>query len=1516
MIRVTFFKQLIKIISILVQRIYAINYVALREIINNIFGFQNITRYFTFSNGILLFRQSILLNCSKWELFDTLKNIKLQMIKHSKGALTVLIIFLHTAISAQESVSLLEDTYCPETTTSKIPNLPSWAQAMYDEPFNVEYIANSYNDYYAENTFVKNQHTQFYKRLMRKHSRVQFDPSALDKKAYTKARQKYESDYKTWQNKTVGQWSTIGPYDLDLEAAGTGNTPGTAHIYHLDFCHGLSQHMLAGTATAGLWKSSNGASTWELITKDLLVNEVKAASYEPNNPSVIYFSSNHNFYKTINGGYDWEITGGATLENSYFSAYKIIINSEVVSEIFLATNIGLFRSTDSGENFDLILEGNIQDVIFHPTNHSIVYAIESKDNRTYFHRTMDSGEQFESFDEGYPIPVSTDEQRRSQLAVSADQEDAVWTIAVGKMNGGDGLVGIYKSENLGESWVRNCCGNTDGGQASATNPNIMEWECGGQSNGGQYYYDLALAVNPDNANQLITGGINLWKSEDSGVSMSCLSDFIYKHNPDTYVHADIHCIRYDNGKVWVASDGGIFMSDDNLQTFEKQMNGIVGTDFKGFDIGFFNKEIMVGGTYHNGTFLRENQTYINDWVSTRSGDNVRAFVNDGDNSIIYDHSSMRELVGDRMKIPHNVAMSRKPNASVIPGESSEIVVDPFHFNNIYLGQAGSLYQSENNGVTFERLKTFGSGRVTAIEKSPTNPALIYVVHYPSFSSPKKVMRSTNGGQSFTDVTPPASMFNNQDLWVAMDITIGSHNPFEIWLARVPQTTNGLDLDGLQVFYSANGGDTWVNWSSSTLDGEYPTNISHQHGSNGLVYLGTRRGVYYRSHNTSDWIPMASGIPASTYSTKLLPHYRTGTLVNATTRGVYEIPFVESSSAIAVPTVDKRESDCLRDTFYFLDRSPVAENATRLWTFEGAETLNSTDINPKVVYTQAGQYPVELQVTLPGSSASYTQQQFITVHDGCQIDSVVGSNLKLTGTAYGRVPPYKKTFSEMTITAWVKRQGVIYNSAGVVLHRSGPQGTGMILRSSGELSYLWDELDNNYHSGLIVPHNTWTHVAMAVNSNEVRLYVNGIEAKLDISLAPVELLESFYLGGDAFSITQYLSGNLDEISIYDRALSGEEIRLCMNLTQQTPLPGLLSYFQANNATGKLTDRVGHSHAYMMNSASRELSHAPVASGCAEMHVIDMPGTYDFDCADVSLTFEQDDILPMGPVSIAKLTSLPDMPNPEGTQISQNYWVLNNGGTNQNFSAPVNMEIGDFGYVDSLYTDYPEFHKLYKVPTYWEYGWGSSFDDADSITLVNNTTLIYDEAAGITSSGKLIFAQEGFPALSIADLDLHVQSIVQNQILLEWNFIPSVANYEVWRRTEGSDFQMVQRISHAEAKDLPRYIDTDPLTGYVYYQIKAIGIDEEIIESKIESVFLEDINTLRYYPNVLSQQESLQIENPTSDIVNMSIYDINGRLILAKRIQSNYENVALNIEAGQYVLEFNQGDQHLTGRIVVQ
>lgn len=1388
-------------------------------------------------------------------------------------------------------------------------DLPEWVKEMYSNPNDLAKIKELYDAYYQNNVFVKNQHTQYYKRLSRAHVRVNHDFTASkevqQKNALTYSKKRSEAKLKTTAN-----WSAIGPTNIDLDAAVSGNTPGTAHVNSLSFCLGQENHILAATATAGVWKSSNDGETWTAISDDCPVSAVKAIAYKPNNPSEIYFQGAFKFFKSTNGGSTWYETGGAALNALEFSSAEILPNYNRHEELYLATNKGFFKSTDGGENFTKNLTGVITDIEVHPTDDQVVYAIKAVGKRTEFYRSDDGGDTFTEYDNGWPQPSTVEEQKRTVLAVSADEPDAIFALAVGKMNGGDGLVGIYKSTDKGEGWGRRCCGNSEGGPASSSNPNVMEWNCSGTNNGGQYYYDLAIAVNPTNIEEVLTGGINLWGSTDGGSTMNCMSDYIYANMEDTYVHADIHDIQYINGAIWVASDGGIFRSTDYAQSFHKRMNGLHGTDFRGFDVSFFDKNVMVGGTYHNGTMLREGTTYQYEWTSTRSGDNARSSVNKGNSGLIYDHSGMRKLTGDRLVSPKNENLLRKPNASLITGESSEIVFDPNCYNTFYLGEGGSLYRTNDNGVTFEEIEDFGTGLVTSIEVSPINSDLIYLVYYTSYAGNKQIKRTLDGGNTWQDITIPTSLYNNENTWITFDIAVGSSSPTNLWAVRTPPTISGINLDGNMVFFSNDSGSTWQNITSSELDGEFPTNIVHQEGTNDVIYVGTRRTVY--SKQGSSWNMMASGLPMNTFSTKLVPHYTSGKLINATQRGLYEVDFV-TTGGMALPMVSHQFSSCLRDTFYFKDRSPVGDSYTRLWTFNGANQASSTERSPKVTYSAPGVYPVKLEVFGPNGNFVYESLDFIEIEDGCSIESTVGTGLVTGNSGYAKIAPFERELDEMTISAWVKRSGPIYNNAGVVVHRNGADGTGIFVNQQGFLIGQWDEFTPTAVSTLQLPYNKWAHVAMTVASDGITLYVDGMSEFFSKSILPVDFQDYFFLGTDEFAISNYLTGFIDEVKFYDRELSPEEIQQGMNLTSDGQENGLFSYYQANNTSGQLTDRVGLSHAFMVNNASRTASLAPVSGGCAEMIDIYEPGTYDFDCAGVKLTFEAGDVLPQGPVSISKLNELPGLPLPEGNTFSNGYWVLNNFGANQAITAPKDVEISNIGNANTSLINTPDAYEVYMVPTFWEFGWGVSADEADELTMADNGTLVFDQLEPLTYFGKLMIAESGSQVLSAWEIEL--DAVFENDhVVIDWSGLSSYESYELLKSDNGRDFYSLETGGTNEFEY--SYTDNELTNTILYYKLRVYDENGESSETDIITVSVPKLDDVKIFPNVVAAGNEFNVHIGERESLRFRVFDMEGRMIQDVIQDTTVQGHLVDLEPGQYAVEFISNQDIETQVLIIQ
>ena len=89
---------------------------------------------------------------------------------------------------------------------------------------------------------------------------------------------------------------------------------------------------------------------------------------------------------------------------------------------------------------------------------------------------------------------------------------------------------------------------------------------------------------------------------------------------------------------------------------------------------------MLGGAYHNGTLLKDNNVYLNDWICTGGGDGVRGFVNFGDDRIAYDDYEGRQLPGDRTVSIGSFQFDSLPNASYISGASSTMEWDPRNYN--------------------------------------------------------------------------------------------------------------------------------------------------------------------------------------------------------------------------------------------------------------------------------------------------------------------------------------------------------------------------------------------------------------------------------------------------------------------------------------------------------------------------------------------------------------------------------------------------------------------------------------------------------------------------------------------------------------------------------------------------------------------------------------------------------------------------------------------------------------------
>lgn len=114
---------------------------------------------------------------------------------------------------------------------------------------------------------------------------------------------------------------------------------------------------------------------------------------------------------------------------------------------------------------------------------------------------------------------------------------------------------------------------------------------------------------------------------------------------------------------------------------------------------------------------------------------------------------------------------------------------------------------------------------------------------------------------------------------------------------------------------------------------------------------------------------------------------------------------------------------------------------------------------------------------------------------------------------------------------------------------------------GGFSFLYDPVQNRFESyldeggrrsgefqysrSLGVEDDTWYHIVLSFNGTHTLMYSNGFETDTDFGpqTTPFSILANdviLEVGGDPSDSSAYLKGHLDELRIYDRALSPDEI----------------------------------------------------------------------------------------------------------------------------------------------------------------------------------------------------------------------------------------------------------------------------------------------------------------------------------------------------------------------------------------
>ncbi len=745
---------------------------------------------------------------------------------------------------------------------------------------------------------------------------------------------KYRNQYKSL---AAGNWTLIGPVNTI-----PSNSGGAGRVNFVRIDPTNSNTIYIGSPGGGLWKSTNGGSTWSTNTDQLSqVIGCTDLAIDPTNTNIMYLATGDGdagdtysvgMLKSIDGGATWNKSGLSYYISNNVQMSKILINPSNTNTILVATSSGIYRSTDAGVTFSQSVAGSFKDMEFKPTDPNTVYVCG-----TELYKSTNGGQSFTKITANIAAAGSLS---RMALAVTPNDPNYVYLLSARSTT--YTFEGLYKSTNSGTSFSK----------VPVSTFNILGRDISGtDSSNCQGWYDLTIDVSPADKNEITVGGINIWQSVDGGLNFGPITNWLGSGAP--YVHADVHQVMYtDPSTIYAGCDGGIFKSTSGGGSWSDLSTGLQISEMYGFGQSTTNPNLLLNGWQDNGT----NRYDGTSWQKVIGGDGMLCFI-DRTN----DQNMWGELPNGGLEKSTNGGNTWTSAASGITEAGAWVtpwIQDPVDPATLYSGFI-NVWKSTNGGTSWTKKSTFANtGTLSTVSVSPANNQVIWT------AKPGFLYKTSNGGTTWTTIT-------NVPTGTITSIACSNTDANKAWI-----TYSGF-ANKNKVFQTNDQGVTWINLSASIPNIPVST-IVYVNNSNDALYIGTDVGVFYKDASLNVWQPFINGLP-NVVVTQLSIFY-TGNKLRASTygRGMWESDlYVAGTYPPTSAFGSDKKISCPGAAVQFTDYS-AGQPTSWSWTFPGGNPSTSTLQNPVVSYNSPGTYAVSLTATNVNGTDATTTNNFISI----------------------------------------------------------------------------------------------------------------------------------------------------------------------------------------------------------------------------------------------------------------------------------------------------------------------------------------------------------------------------------------------------------------------------------------------------------------------------------------------------------------------------------------------------------
>jgi len=685
-------------------------------------------------------------------------------------------------------------------------------------------------------------------------------------------------------------WKPLGPNTKPAPAAGIPSI-GLGRLNCIAVDPTNNNVIWVGSSSGGVWKSTDAGNTWVTFSfsnfMSLGISDIQISSKDHN---IVYLSTgdadaagylgvNFSFsigiIKTTDGGTTWSTTNLAYTLPQNVLVNKMLIHPQIPNILYAATNKGIYKTTDGGNSWLLFNSDVCRDLQFKFNDPAIMYGAFDGGIGSY------SIQKFTDATGWVKMQEFTDVGRIA-LAASKNNPNYIYALCCNTYMFLNSFHSLWRTTDDGKTWKKM--------SDKSSSPNYLAFDASGQGQQGQGLYDLCIATNPSNKEEVYIGGVNIWKSINGGTSFTCNAEgYTNEMTSLPWIHPDIHALEFgNNGWLYSCTDGGLNRTKDNGSTWSDLSNGLQITQFYRISVGISDKNFIMGGSQDNGTHKYNGTT----WINLLGGDGMQCLIDYSNKNYIYgtlyNGSVYSSADGGNSFTQNPIISEQSTNESgswVAP-----VVIHPTNPQTLYAGFQ-NVWRSTDRGSNWSKISNFQSqNTIFVIAVSASNPLYIYASSY------SKLYKSTNGGTSWVTFT------NTSDYITG--IAINPTDPKKLWL-----TQSGYD-DGNKVMYF--DGSKWTN-ISGTLPNVPVNCITYQNDSQDRLYIGTDVGVFSRDNGTQDWELFNDGMP-NVIINDLQIHYGSGYLRAATYgRGVWETKITDCNLASPVVNISGNTSFCLGDS---------------------------------------------------------------------------------------------------------------------------------------------------------------------------------------------------------------------------------------------------------------------------------------------------------------------------------------------------------------------------------------------------------------------------------------------------------------------------------------------------------------------------------------------------------------------------------------------------------------------------